>query len=600
MISIPTVAPYASFVAAHASIAKPDPARLVRQLRSLFPASTKIFDWSDLKPAAIPSMDGIAALHLREKRQVAWAGANKVQDQLNHLVAVFVSKSFALIYMSDGALKSEIHDALFAGKFSEWEPVDERVLVTAYITGSALRTLWLGGTHRNLPIRPNSKVLSGKDLNDAIEPFGDSTFLAGAVRSAKAGVSLKRSGLWFGPMKKWDDMCALAVVVLSELAANQVNIATLSASVHDGLAQAVGDFSSVKNAYEIEWVDPDTINGRNRAKKLEELRARYSIEMGTALVSDQDISIKLTDLSDGTAADLILQPSLTSARAVKFNVQGKPLKGLKICTDAICADPGFVRVYYDSWHTITNATISMAAVQDRAFPLEFCNFGLPAQCDVSQEKPPGKKLDLGKMFTAGDRSLFKWVFQKGLVQLGLQSPSAGLCWLYCDDGAGEVADFIHVVLPPYSGVITPKITLIHVKGASNSGTKRRISAGAFEVVTAQAMKNLRRMIANQMMQEIKNTVKVHGDARTWDQPWALGLVSSAGTGKALMVGLETILAKCDFEVIIVQPHVLQSTYTTAKGPSQAVTAIQLRSLLFGAQAMTQAAGATLRVICDDR
>lgn len=600
MIALSGVAPNASFVAAHSKVLRPDAARLVRQLRALFPTSSKSFAWTDLKPLGIAGLDGLAGFHLKEKRQVTWAGANKIEDELNHLVAMFMSNDFALIYMSDGDLKSEIHDALFSDGFSEWEPVDERVLVNAYITGSALRTLWLGGTHKNVSIRPNSKVMSGKDLADAIDPFGDSTFLAGAVRSSKAGVSLKRSGIWFGPTKRWEDICTAALSVLAELAANQANIATLSASVHDGLAQAVGDFSEVKAAYEIEWVDPETISGKARAKKLELLRARYGIELGTAAVPDKDVSVRLIDLVDGTAADVVLEPTLTASKVVQFNVVGKASAAIQHCLDAIQNDPGFIRVYYESRHTVTDATVSLAAVQDREFPLEYCNFGLDTECDVSKEKPDGKALDVSKIFTDADISLFKWVFQKGLPQLGLEQPSPGNCWLYCDDGAGEVADFIHVVLPPYGGRAAPKITLIHVKGANNSSPGRRISAGAYEVVTAQAMKNLRRMIANQMHSDIKETVAKHGDERTWHEPWTVGLVSAPGTGKALMNALTGIAAQCEYEVIVLQPHVLKSKYETATGPSNVVTAVQLRSLLFGAKAMTQAAGAKLRVICDDR
>ena len=600
MIALPSVAPYASFVAAHSKIPRPDAARLVRQIRALFPTSSKSFTWTDLKPMGIAGLDGLAGFHLKEKRPVTWAGANKVEDELNHLVAMFMSNNFALIYMSDGDLKSEIHDALFSEGLSEWEPVDERVLVNAYITGSALRTLWLGGTHKNVSIRPNSKVMSGKDLADAIDPFGDSTFLAGAVRSSKAGVSLKRSGIWFGPTKQWDDICAVALSVLAELAANQANIATLSASVHAGLAQAVGDFSEVKAAYEIEWVDPETINGKTRAKKLELLRARYSIELGTAAVPDKDVSVRLVDMVGGTTTDVVLEPTMTSSKVVQFNVLGKAPPNSQHCLDSIQNDPGFIRIYYESLHTVTDATLSFAAVQDREFPLEYCNFGLETECDVSQEKPEGKALDLSKIFTTTDVSLFKWVFQKGLPQMGLEQPSAGKCWLYCDDGAGEVADFIHVMLPPCGARTIPKVTLIHVKGANNSSPGRRISAGAYEVVTAQAMKNLRRMIANQMLNDIKQTVAKQGDERTWDEPWRMGLVSAPGIGKALMNALTGITAQCEYEVIILQPHVLKSKYETATGPSNVVTAVQLRSLLFGAKAMTQAAGAKLRVICDDR
>lgn len=104
--------------------------------------------------------------------------------------------------MSDSDLKAYLHESLSLDEIPHLSPVDEALLIAAFIQGNALRTLWLGGTHRNVSVKPNSKILSGESLGDAIDPFGDNTFIAGAVRSSTAGVSLKRSGVWFGPKKK--------------------------------------------------------------------------------------------------------------------------------------------------------------------------------------------------------------------------------------------------------------------------------------------------------------------------------------------------------------------------------------------------------------
>lgn len=596
-ISVSNLAPFASYIAAHAT-STPNLKQLNRALKGLFPNGAGRFQIAALATPTYPGLNAAYVLHVKEKRPVTWGGSNQIEDRLNHVIAYFAVGDFVLIYVSDSELKLAVHDALFSNGLPGWEPVDERVLVHAFVTGETLRTLWLGGAHRAVSIRPRSKILSGSDLADAIDPFGDSTFVAGAVRSSKAGVSLKRSGIWFGPKRDWNSMCATALTVLGDLQTNQANIATLSASVHSGLAESITSFTGVGPAYEVEWADPETLSGKTRARTLIRLRQHYDLSIGSASVALKDISIDVTDLVSNTKASFVLQPDFVGTRLV-LNVVGVIPSAFQEFVEAVTADPELIRAYYESWHTLANSTLTLAKVQDRSFSLEFLNFAPSIVYRVDQEKPPGKKVVLANMFTAGDVSLFKWVFKEGLSQMKLPLPQPGVCWLYCDDGSGEVADFIHLKLPTGSSG-KPKITLIHVKGANGNSANRRISVGAYEVVTAQAMKNLRRMISSEMHPAISNTVAMHGAARVWDQPWQIGLTSTASTGNAMLAALNSIKAQCEYEVIIVQPHVLKSKYITAVGPSTDTAAIQLRSLLFGAQAMTQAAGAKFRVICDKR
>jgi len=598
-ISITTLAPYASFVVAYSAAVVPDYKLLEKNLRGFFPIAARRFKITDLKAPAYPGIASTFAFHSKEKRKVTWGGGNQIEDQLNHLVSYFALDQFVLIYISDPELKSDVHDALFDGRLTNWQPVDERVLVNAYITGSTLKTLWLGGTHRNVSVRPSSKVISGQDLADAIDPFGDSTFVAGAVRSSKAGVSLKRSGLWFRPTKDWQDFSDISKTVLDLLIATQKNIATLSSAVHWGLATRVFNFTGVGPAYDIEWADPDTVKGKNRARKLEQLRNRFEIEISSAKVANKDVSVLVTEVSSGMSCNLVLQPDFNAGRLV-LTFSGTYPSQFSDLVGGIKADPELIRVYYDTWHTISGSSLCLATVQDRPFTLDFCDFNLGTAYCVDREKPPGKSVPIANIFTATDLSLFKWVFKDGLGQLGLSQPAPGRCWLYCDDGAGEVADFIHIELPSNPATQKPKITLIHVKGANSCKLTRRISAGAYEVVTAQAMKNLRRMSSFSIIPDLAASVRKHGGGRVWDRPWSIGLTSSPTVGNTMLAALGSITADCEYQVIIVQPHVLKSKYLTATGHAMDTPSVQLRSLLYGAHLMAQAVGAKFRVISDQR
>lgn len=598
-ITIKTLAPYASFVVAYSTTVVPDYKLPQRNPREFFPTATGRFKITNLKTPACPGMASTFAFHAKQKRKVTWGGGNQVEDQLNHLASYFALDRFVLIYISDAELKSDLHEALFEGRLTNWQPADERVLVNAYITGSTLKTLWLGSTHRNVSVRPSSKVISGQDLADAIDPFGDSTFVAGAVRSSKAGVSLTRSGIWFRPTKDWRDFSDISKTVLDLLIATQANIATLSSEVHWGPATRVFDFTGVGPAYDIEWADPDTLKGKHRARKLEQLKNRFEIEISSATVANKDVSVLATEVSSGASCNLILQPDFNAGRLVLAFSGTYPAQFADLVM-GITADPELIRVYYDTWHTISGASLCLATVQDRPFTLDFCDFNPGTGYRVDQEKPPGKTVPVANILTTADLSLFKWVFKDGLGQLGLSQPALGRCWLYCDDGAGEVADFIHIELPSNPATQKPKIALIHVKGANSRKATRRISAGAYEVVTAQAMKNLRRMSSLGMISDLTASVRKHGGLRVWDQPWSVGLSSSSAVGNAMLAALATITADCEYQVIVVQPHVLKSKYLTATGHAVNTPSVQLRSLLYGAHLMAQAAGAKFRVISDQR
>ncbi|BBH15062.1 hypothetical protein CH06BL_43100 [Chromobacterium haemolyticum] len=598
-ITTSLVSPFASFIVAYANTQNQDPNNLVANIKSAIqPINGQWIADVNLHPPATVGVGNTFAFHLTEDREAAWGGQNQVLDRLNHLLACFISGRFAAIYISDADLKSGIHDALATGAITGWSPVDESILVHAYIFGNPLRTLWLGGTHRNVTVKPNSKILSGENLTDAIDPFGDSTFVPGAVRSSTAGVSLKRSGVWFGPKKNWHAFSTSASNLIQQLAIAQANVSIASSVVHQGLARNVHDFSSVGPAYHVEWAEPDTLKGVRRARKLALLREEYQIALGTQPVPhNKDASINITHTPSNTTTTLTISPKIVS-KHVAFDITGPITQNFQAWENAIKSDAELIRIFYDSGHTITNATLSLSTVQDRNFSFSFHDFSPQGfSYNVAMEKPPGNPPPLNHMFTIADVSLFKWVFKEGLTQLAIPLPSPGQCWLYCDDRSGEVADFIHVHKLP--GTV-PKITLIHVKGANSCSANRQVSPGAYELVTAQAMKNLRRIFSSEILDAIKKCVTTNGNGRVWDQPWAIGLQSGPATPNDLLAALDAITTNCTYEVIIVQPHVLQSKYIVNGTQSTSTGAIQLRSLLFGAQAMARAASADFRVITDQR
>ncbi len=150
-------------------------------------------------PPATMTLHSVACVY-EEDRPVIWLPSIAGRDRLHHLLMVSATDDgLLLLTTTDAEHRAVVLTHLKSGTFSDWKPVPQSVLIKALVEGQKMRTLWLAGIHRNNAIKPSSKILSGSDLADAIDPMNDSSYLAGAVRSTRGGVSLRNSSAWTGP-----------------------------------------------------------------------------------------------------------------------------------------------------------------------------------------------------------------------------------------------------------------------------------------------------------------------------------------------------------------------------------------------------------------
>jgi hypothetical protein len=151
---------------------------------------------------------------------------------------------------------------------------------------------------------------------------------------------------------------------------------------------------------------------------------------------------------------------------------------------------------------------------------------------IRVEKPPG---DVHAMAgEPGDDSLFGWVARR--FNTG---------WLTCDDGAGEVADFVHV---DPAGLLT----LVHVKAAHGDGPRRGVAVVPYQVVVAQAVKNLH-FVTDQEALRRRLAEGASGKAC-----WSHGI--RVPDRSDLLEALELRDATTPTRVIVVQTHISQSSY----------------------------------------
>jgi hypothetical protein len=183
----------------------------------------------------------------------------------------------------------------------------------------------------------------------------------------------------------------------------------------------------------------------------------------------------------------------------------------------------------------------------------------------------------------------------------LFKPQSKDWYLCCDDGPGEVADFIYFEPP------ARRLHLIHVKAADSCKGSRGISVKAYEEVVSQATKNLRYLdLANlKLLIEKGKELPIakacfHGD----------NLKPCGGRGdllKALTANMgRRLLEK---KVIVFQPHVRQTAWEDASrdwlngaqptSKNQMNRFLQLRTLLADTEITCRKIGAQFETWGED-
>lgn len=157
----------------------------------------------------------IGILYYREECQPSWTFEVSIQDTINHLIIICAQRQYVSIFLSDPKRKHQVmNEILQEGDhgLKSLGIISQGLLNAAFVKGPT-RTLWLSGTHRQTSIKPDNKILSGLDLRDALDPLGDQTYHFTTARCVPVpsvipepiGISPRKSQVWTGPSKTWDD-----------------------------------------------------------------------------------------------------------------------------------------------------------------------------------------------------------------------------------------------------------------------------------------------------------------------------------------------------------------------------------------------------------
>lgn len=540
--------------------------------------------------------DGWGLLHYSHRQPASWAmpGVTDADDITNYLVVVVRRGAWVAILLTENGRRGSLTRALNRGQIHGLRRVPPSLIKGAFVAGKP-RTLWLKGTHRRDTVKADNKVLTGRDLRDALDPIADQTYRYTAVRCEAPGplgdvigVAVDQARIWAGSSAEWQEFLDAMQAALDIVS----NASPMTAELLPVLAIAGADLTGVEQAFDLGITPPEllTIGPTNDPSMLQMLEAAEQLAYNTRFEvtgAPGTVNLSARVYQNGThLGDLDLDLAASDGRVEARVTNAAPASGRQQAFTQVkrcCEDPDMLAVFYESGHSIVDGQVCSIRHRD----VEFDGFAWAdfAGYDVDREKPTNMS-QIGS-----DGSLFCWMASAWPHAAGVLGHAG---WLLCDDRPGETCDFIH--LDESDTTRPPLLSLIHVKGAHSASTGRRISVVAYETVVGQAIKNLRHLDTKLLAQGVAGAVTTSATPPVWHdrqaRPYADFQQHIANVGTNVRR-----------RVVIVQPHVTQTALITARAAtsgSDLARRQQLETLLVGARANVQGMGAELVVIGDRR
>ncbi len=515
----------------------------------------------------------IGSIFYKEVTSPAWDVGSMFKDVTHQFAWIVVRGKRAALIASDSSMRESIQTALTSAA------VITRDETFAAFVGSKARAVWLNGTHSQTSVKPESKVLMGTSLEEALDPLGDHSFHMSALRSQPAIPDLrsKTLGVALSSGRVWSVRAQSLVDLVSDVEAlfDRLDMPTAPSTSYDFLSQPVSGLVNVKDAYSVSvlptlLLDPSG-DGVGAAQIARAQEWTYETKYSVKPAGNADFTVRVTHrgIDIGT---LKVQPSSTGSNVTLTGISWQPvdpaMDGLRAEAESYLLDVKQVTVHYDSGHAISGGECYRGGFVDQLVDWKWHNFG---GWDVNQEKPIPNPTLAAAIGLPGDLSLFGFVVQT--YQQG---------WLACDDGAGEVGDFVHIDL------VNKKVTLIHAKAASSNDPNRSFSVSDYDLVIAQAIRNIRHLDKEQLLKSLRKSAGyVIADA-TWHNGVRV-------TRADFIDQVEKMGASFSKELVILQPQLTQLKYLACLAPgispSISLRFKQVNSLVQGAAMAAFGAGA---------
>lgn len=535
-------------------------------------------------PAQMEGELEIGFIHFTESRPAPWTEDPSIEDMVNHLVLVARRNRHVAICVTDGSLRSSIMRRFDRGEtagIGAFQAISAGLMNAAFVQGTT-RTLWLSATHRRTTVKADSKILSGIDLRDALDPVADQSYYFTAARSGvdlegvqgTVGSSPRGSKVWLGITEDWEDFKLAMRALLSRLEeTRRPERSPLPIIAVDSI-----DVHKVQGAFDVALVPPEiaiddpSIDGNAR-----HLLERWSYGAHFELLERSGPSFTANLFLNGKAIGTMeFDVNVADPEHVRWRVSGEPVDedtgDLLEEALTVCRNRDWLKTWYDSGHALSNG--SLFEIRYRDMPFRGYEWHAFRDFNIVREKPD-PLAEIGRQ-----DSLFCWVRQSW--------PRGTQGWLACDDGAMEIADFIHLD----DLVNPPVLSLIHVKAAGSAEQNRGISVSKYEVVTSQAVKNLRSLDRLILEEGLREGLAHKVGALVWHN-------HRASNRHDMLNALHQVGSDYARRVVILQPHLSRAKYEHAREHRRSRDAARLRqldALLLVAEAGIHGLGASLSVI----
>lgn len=515
------------------------------------------------------------------------------------------------VHCTDGTIRKAIAAFLETGAYGDLYRrrrlagrLPKKRLEAVCLAGDA-RQASLTGLHRETVTRASKKSLHGLRLQNALDPFADQTFrLDSAVSIAPdrtpsfLGVALKSNQVWSSRGKQLADYADQLTRFFDLVHADERRKSTSQplGMEQPGLSILADDLASdeleqVNEAMDVSFrplvslIEED--DEESDAMRALREREQEWFDGGTIIFEETKAKDRTVTFTVTRNGNLLLRQTIEPVRedqVIKMEMRNEELLVEPQHPDVelfaeLCRGDNLTQrfaIWYSSGHVVAGGTLARLKYQDVLFRdgWKWVSYSVGGtKYDVTAEKPtrPDKngKSGVADLDRIGeDKSIFCYLL-RAAPELIQHEEQDGDLWKICDDGGGEIADFI------YFAPKTRKLWLIHAKGAHVELSKddreaadaekrfqkklknRRISVSAYEQVVGQATKNMAYLDAATLAIELKKRRPKHiwknGERESWAN---------------LATVVETELLKKPFlyqrALVIAQPHVLASAWKKAK------------------------------------
>lgn len=508
----------------------------------------------------------VALTGYRISKEPSWTSNKEFVDIEHHVFISFAVGNYYAFYFSENGKKDEIRELFGSRKLPNIKVVKINQLNFNFINEDEIRMLWLSGIHGKNNFKAESKVLGGEGVADALDPLLDQSYMMSAVRTqiegekSTYGINTFKSSIWRGPCSSWQAFENRVIEILDKLNAHPEE----SECPISILSYPIPDCDDLEEPYDFSLVDHEFLqeqDGQVRSDLLKRLQYDYTAEIIAPLnTAKSKINLKIF-YEEKEVGEVELQPVISKYKVDFEILDSKHKKSFKSVFDQyirVFKYPELIKCWYESGHALVNGRVFKTGYRD----VDYSKFGWTyfENIDLTKEKPGAdkKKPDLSKI--GKDDSLFCWM-QKNWngqwlepIEFEFKEKSTG--WLFCDDGAGEKADFIHIENYKRQNIIS----LIHIKAAKSNSVSREISVGVHDIVLNQAIKNIRYCTRKALYEALSERWQNSKSKYCWKD----GIEDNA---ENFLNHLETLSNNRDtkYRVIVIQPHTQKSVYENFQG-----------------------------------